>query len=85
LESTVLDAFGACSGESVGACLTDRVTASFVFVVGRVTPDDEHHGRSQAVRDARRHGLEQARQHRVATRRQIQQTRHQDTKQPEDI
>ncbi len=53
--------------------------------IGYVTPDDEHHGRGQAIRDARTRGLEQARQHRVATRRQIRQTHHQDTTQHEDI
>lgn len=37
--------------------------------IGYVTPDDEHRGVGQAIRDARTRGLQQARQQRVATRR----------------
>jgi len=41
--------------------------------IGYVTPDDEHHGRGQAIRDARRAGLAEARSVRLATRRQTRQ------------
>jgi putative transposase len=37
--------------------------------IGYVTPDDEHHGRGDAIRQARRDGLAQARQDRIAYRR----------------
>jgi putative transposase len=37
--------------------------------IGYVTPDDEHEGRGDAVRQARRHGLAAARQARIAYRR----------------
>ena len=37
--------------------------------VGYVTPDDEHYGRGEAIRAARRAGLAQAHRNRVATRR----------------
>lgn len=37
--------------------------------IGYVTPDDEHHGRGDAIRQARRDGLTQARQARIAYRR----------------
>jgi transposase InsO family protein len=37
--------------------------------IGYVTPDDEHHARGQAIRDARARGLAQARANRIATRR----------------
>ena len=33
--------------------------------IGYVTPDDEHHGRGHALRQARRDGLDRARQHRL--------------------
>ena len=33
--------------------------------IGYVTPNDEHHGRGDAIRQARRHGLQQARQNRL--------------------
>jgi putative transposase len=33
--------------------------------IGYVTPDDEHHGRGEPIREARRHGLERARQTRL--------------------
>jgi putative transposase len=39
--------------------------------IGYVTPDDEHHGRGQAIRAARRAGLSAAHQQRVATRREL--------------
>lgn len=39
--------------------------------IGYVTPDDEHHGHGDAIRAARRAGLDQARRIRVATRRQF--------------
>lgn len=38
--------------------------------IGYVTPDDEHEGRGQAIRDARTAGLERARQQRLAHHRQ---------------
>ena len=37
--------------------------------IGYVTPDDEHHGRGDALRKARADGLKAARAHRIATRR----------------
>ena len=37
--------------------------------IGYVTPDDEHHGRGDAIRQARRDGLAAARSTRIATRR----------------
>lgn len=37
--------------------------------IGYVTPDDEHEGRGEAIRQARRHGLAQARQARITYRR----------------
>ena len=42
--------------------------------IGYVTPDDEHHGRGEAIREARRDGLRDARAHRIATRRQMRHT-----------
>ncbi len=41
--------------------------------IGYVTPDDEHHGRGQALRDARKAGLQAAHDTRVATRRALRQ------------
>ena len=38
--------------------------------IGYVTPDDEHHGRGEAIRKARRDGLAAARANRIATRRE---------------
>ena len=37
--------------------------------IGYVTPDDEHHGRGDGIRQARRDGLIAARQARTAYRR----------------
>ena len=37
--------------------------------IGYVTPDDEHHGRGDAIRQARRDGLAAARTTRIAYRR----------------
>jgi transposase InsO family protein len=42
--------------------------------VGYVTPDDEHEGRGDAIRQARRDGLEAARAARLATRRATLET-----------
>jgi len=42
--------------------------------IGYVTPEDEHYGRGQAIRDARTQGLRRARANRIATRRQTRQT-----------
>ena len=43
--------------------------------IGYVTPDDEHHGRGEAIRNARRAGLTQAHRARVAARRKARQNR----------
>lgn len=40
--------------------------------IGYVTPEDEHHGRGQAIRQARRDGLTAARQNRIDYRRSHQ-------------
>jgi transposase InsO family protein len=42
--------------------------------IGYVTPDDEHHGRGKAIRQARRDGLSAARANRIATRRHMRHT-----------
>lgn len=42
--------------------------------IGYVTPDDEHHGRGEAIRKAREAGLEQARQRRLAAHRAARET-----------
>jgi putative transposase len=52
----------------------DRVRLEYNSVrlhagIGYVTPDDEHHGRGDAIRQARRDGLVHARQARIAYRR----------------
>jgi putative transposase len=52
----------------------DRVRTEYNTVrlhagIGYVTPDDEHHGRAEAIRQARRDGLARARQARVQYRR----------------
>ena len=39
--------------------------------IGYVTPDDEHHGRGEAIRAARRAGLDAAHHNRIARRRQL--------------
>jgi putative transposase len=41
--------------------------------IGYVTPDDEHHGRGQAIRDARVEGMRAASEARIAFRRQLRQ------------
>jgi hypothetical protein len=41
--------------------------------IGYVTPDDEHHGRGQAIRDARVEGMRAAAEARIAFRRQLRQ------------
>jgi len=41
--------------------------------IGYVTPNDEHEGRGDAIRQARRDGLDQARQNRINYRRAQQQ------------
>jgi transposase InsO family protein len=57
------------------ACLQERYnTVRLHQGIGYVTPDDEHHGRGPAIREARADGLAQARANRMATRRA--QTRH---------
>ena len=52
----------------------DRVRADYNTVrlhasIGYVTPDDEHEGRGEGIRQARRHGLARARQERLDYRR----------------
>lgn len=52
----------------------DRVRTEYNTVrlhagIGYVTPDDEHHGRGDAIRQARRDGLTQARHDRITYRR----------------
>lgn len=46
--------------------------------IGYVTPDDEHNGRGEAIREARRHGLARAREQRLAYHRRT------DTNNPEE-
>jgi len=53
--------------------------------IGYVTPEDEHHGRGEAIRKARRTGLSAARVNRIATRRQMRQTHRDPTSPDEDI
>lgn len=53
--------------------------------IGYVTPDDEHHGRGEAIRKARRAGLTAARNTRIATRRQMRHTHPKPTSSDEDI
>jgi putative transposase len=48
---------------------TDYNTVRLHAAIGYVTPDDEHEGRGDALRQARRDGLERARQARIAYRR----------------
>ncbi|GGA00698.1 integrase core domain-containing protein [Nesterenkonia alkaliphila] len=43
--------------------------------IGYVTPEDEHYGRGEAIRQARKKGLARAHQNRVATRRAARQNR----------
>ena len=42
--------------------------------IGYVTPDDEHHGRGEAIREARRQGLARAREHRLPYHRRADTT-----------
>lgn len=53
--------------------------------IGYVTPDDEHHGRGQAIRKRRAEGLTAARANRIATRRQIRHTQPETPSTDEDI
>jgi len=52
--------------------------------IGYVTPDDEHHGRGEPIRRARRAGLAAARANRIATNRRIRQTQPQHPSPDED-
>jgi putative transposase len=51
--------------------------------IGYVTPNDEHEGRGEAIRKAREAGLEQARNRRLAWRRQQRQT--EPVRNPDDV
>ncbi|MCK5641651.1 MAG: DDE-type integrase/transposase/recombinase [Gammaproteobacteria bacterium] len=51
--------------------------------IGYVTPNDEHEGRGEAIRQARRDGLQRARQLRLAYHRQNRHT--QPTQDPHDV
>jgi putative transposase len=53
--------------------------------IGYVTPDDEHHGRGETIRRARKAGLQSARSNRIATRRQNRHTATEPTSPDEDI
>lgn len=53
--------------------------------IGYVTPNDEHHGRGEAIRKARRDGLSTARTNRIVTRRQMRHTQPETTSPDEDI
>lgn len=53
---------------------TEYNTVRLHAAIGYVTPDDEHKGRGEALRQARRLGLAHARQTRIAYRR----TQHED-------
>lgn len=44
---------------------TEYNTVRLHQAIGHVNPDDEHHGRGHALRQARRDGLDRARQHRL--------------------
>ena len=52
---------------------TDYNTLRLRAGIGYVTPDDEHHGRGEAIRRTRRDGLAAARQARIAHRRTIKE------------
>jgi putative transposase len=47
--------------------------------IGYVTPDDEHHGRGEAIREARRQGVARARQHRLDHHRRHPNTNPEET------
>ncbi len=48
---------------------TEYNTVRLHQAIGYVTPDDEHHSRGEALRQARRDGLDRARRHRLAYHR----------------
>ena len=53
-------------------CRAEYNTVRLHAGIGYVTPDDEHHGRGEGIRAARRHGLAHARQARLDYRRNHQ-------------
>jgi transposase InsO family protein len=55
------------------AVRTEYNTVRLHAGIGYVTPDDEHTGRADAIRTARAHGLQQARERRIAYRRKQQE------------
>src|ERR1019366_5065815 len=55
------------------ACITTPSGCTAARGLGYVTPDDEHHGRGQAIRAARRAGFDAARTAWVAARRTLRE------------
>jgi putative transposase len=54
---------------------TEYNTVRLHAALGYVTPDDEHDGRGDAIRQARRDGLTRARENRIAYRRSTEENR----------
>jgi putative transposase len=57
----------------------DYNTVRLHEAIGYVTPDDEHHGRGEAIREARRQGLARARQDRLEHHRRHNTTHPEET------